>query len=88
MNRLGVKSVQWKIKMRVLERIRHVMHMGNDRLTKAVVLGWYLKLEGTEKVRGKNDKAMLCWRRLLREAGIDCTDVSTKDVVDGRQRVQ
>ena len=74
-NRLGVKSVQWKIEKRVLERIGHVMRMGNDRLTKAVVLGWYGKLEGTEKVKGKKRKTVLYWRRLLREAGIDCTDV-------------
>ena len=38
--RLGIKSVEWKIERRVLERIGHVMRMENDRLTKAVVLGW------------------------------------------------
>ena len=29
--RLGVKSVRWKIEKRVLERIGHVLRMGNDR---------------------------------------------------------
>ena len=38
---LGVKSVSVKVEKRVLERIGHVMRMGNERLTKAVVLGWY-----------------------------------------------
>ena len=37
---LGVKSVGIKVEKRVLERIGHVMRMGNERLTKAVVLGW------------------------------------------------
>ena len=37
---LGVKSVSVKVEKRVLERIGHVMRMGNERLTKAVVLGW------------------------------------------------
>ena len=32
-NRLGVKSVQWKIETRGLEKIGHVTHVGNDRLT-------------------------------------------------------
>ena len=40
-------------------------------MTKVVVLGWYGKLEGTEKVKGKKRKTVLYWRRLLREAGID-----------------
>ena len=48
---------------------------GSKRLTKAVVLGWYGKLEGTEKVKGKKRKTVLYWKRLLGEAGIDCMDV-------------
>ena len=36
-NRFGMKSVQWKIEKRVLERIGHVMLMGYDSLTKAVI---------------------------------------------------
>ena len=42
----GIKSVEWKIERRVLERIGHEMWMENDRLTKAVVLGWWEGLEG------------------------------------------
>ena len=38
--RLEIKSVEWKIERRGLERIGHVMLMENDRLTKAVMLGW------------------------------------------------
>ena len=40
-NRLGVKSVRWKVEKRVLERIGHVVRMGNERLTKALVFGWW-----------------------------------------------
>ena len=36
--RLGIKSVEWKIERRVQERIGHVMRIENDRLTKEVVL--------------------------------------------------
>jgi len=74
-NRLNVKSVQWKIEKRVLERVGHVMRMGNDRLVKAVTLGWYGRLEGTRKMKGRKRKTVLYWKRLLKEAGIDVTDV-------------
>ena len=33
--RLGIKSVAWKVQKRVLERIGHVMRMKNDRVKKA-----------------------------------------------------
>ena len=73
--RLGIKSVEWKIERRVLERIGHVMRMENDRLTKAVVLGWWEGLEGRGKMAGRKRKTVLYWRRVLREAGIDWTEV-------------
>ena len=44
--RLGVKSVQWKIEKRVIERVGHVMRLKDESLTKVAVLGWYKKLEG------------------------------------------
>ena len=69
--RLGVKSIRCRIEKRVLERIGHVLRMGNDRITKAVVLGWWEELEGREKKLGKKRKTVLYWKRLLREAGID-----------------
>ena len=75
--RLGIKSVEWKIERRVLERIGHVMRMGNDRLTKTVVLGWWEgmvnpcdrwrnpspPLEGRGKMAGSKRKTVLYWRR-------------------------
>lgn len=73
--RLGVKSVGWKIEKRVLERIGHVLRMGNERLTKMMVLGWYEKLERSEKRGGRKKKTVLYWKKLLREAGVDWTDV-------------
>ena len=74
-NRLGVKSVRWKVEKRVLERIGHVVRMGNERCTKALVFGWWEQLEGTEKMKGKKKKTVLYWKRLMREAGWDWTDV-------------
>ena len=72
---LGVKSVRWKIEKRVLERIGHVVRMGNERLTKAMVFGWYEGLEGKAKMKGRKRKTVLYWKRLLRECGVDWTDV-------------
>ena len=73
--RLGVKSVRWKIEKRVLERIGHVIRMGNERTTKAVVLGWYERLEGCEKMKGKKKKTVLYWKKMMKEAGWDWTNV-------------
>ena len=56
---LGVKSVEWKIEKGVLERIGHVMRMGNERLTKAIVLGWWEGLEGRDKMKGRKRKTVL-----------------------------
>ena len=61
--RVGFKSVELKIERRVLERIGHVMRMENDRLTKAVVLGWLVCLEGRGKMAGRKRKTVLYWRR-------------------------
>ena len=72
---LGVRSVRWKVEKRVLERIGHVMRMGDDRMVKGVVLGWWDKLEEVGRVPGRRRKTVLYWRRLLREAGVDWTRI-------------
>ena len=74
-NELDVKSVRWKIEKRVMERIGHVFRMDDDRMTKAVVLGWMEDLESFDKVPGKKRKTILYWKRLLREASIDYTQI-------------
>ena len=51
-----------------------MLRMGNERLTKAMVLGWYEVLEGRSKMIEKK-KTVLYWKRMLREAGVDVTDV-------------
>ena len=78
---LGVKSVRWKVEKRVYERIGHVMRMDDERVVKAVVLGWYEELEAESKMPGRKKKTVLYWKRLLREAGVDWTDIErrTKD---------
>ena len=40
LTRLGFRSVSWRVEKRVLERIWNVFMMRNERLTKAIVLGW------------------------------------------------
>ena len=78
---LGVKSVRLKVEKRVYERIGHIMRMNDERIVKAVVLGWYEGLEGKSKMIGRKKKTVLYWKRLLKEAGIDWTDIErrTKD---------
>ena len=78
---LGVKSVRWKVEKRVYERIGHVMRMSDERMVKAVVLGWYEGLEGESKMAGRKKKTVLYWKRLLREAGVDWTDIERR-VID------
>ena len=72
---LGVKSIRWKVEKRVLERIGHVMRMGDDRVVKGMVLGWWDKLEEVDRVPGRRRKMVLYWKRLLREAGVDWTRI-------------
>ena len=73
--RLNVRSIECKIEKRVLERIGHVLRKGNENLTKVAVLGWYERLEEYEKCAGKKRKTVLFWKTILRNAGIDWTDV-------------
>ena len=74
-NDLGVKSLRLKIEKRVLERIGHVMRMPDDRMVKAAVLGWLADLEQWEKVPGKKRKTVLYWKGLIKEAGLDYTQI-------------
>ena len=80
-NDLGVMSLRWKIEKRVLQRIGHIMRMKDDRIVKAVVLGWMEELESEKKVPGKKRKTVLYWKGLLKQAGLDYTriDLLTKD---------
>ena len=55
---LGVKSLRWKIEKRVLERIGHVMRMSDERMAKAVILGWMEELEKWEKSKGGRRKTL------------------------------
>ena len=72
---LNVKSVRWKIEKRVLERVGHVVRMGNERLTKAMIFGWYGELEGKDKMPGKKRKTVLYYKRILKESGVDWMDI-------------
>ena len=51
--------MRWKILKRALERICHVVRMGNDRLVKAMVFGWYEGLEGKPKMKGRKRMTVL-----------------------------
>ena len=87
---LGVMSVRWKVEKRVLERVGHVMRMDDSRLTKVCVLGWMEALEDHGKAPGKCRKTVLYWKKLMREAGLDPTNVAslTKDRKVWKQKVK
>ena len=51
------------------------MRMEDDRLTKAIVLGWLEELEVWERKPGRCRKTVTYWRQLVREAGIDYTRI-------------
>ena len=50
-------------------------------MTKAATLGWMEELENYDKASGKCRKIVLYWRKLVREAGLDGTNIGnlTKD---------
>ena len=76
--RLRIRALESKIEKRVLDRIGHVMRMGDERLTKAVVLGWFERLEGRAKKIGKKRKTVLYWRKVVREAGVEPSEIEKK----------
>ena len=45
-------------------------------MTKAVVLGWMGELEKWEKPKGRKRKTVCYWKKLLKEAGIDWTNLA------------
>ena len=89
MSELRIKSIRWKIEKRVLERIGHVMRMDDERMTKGVVLGWMEELEKWEKKPGRTRKTTFYWKKLLKEAGIDFTEIGklTADRKEWKRRV-
>ena len=74
-NELDVKSVRWKVEKRVLERVGHVIRMEDTRTVKAVTLGWLEDLEDHEKRRGRKAKTVNYWKKIIKEAGFDWTDI-------------
>ena len=58
---LEVKNVRWEIEKRVVERIFHVVHIDNDRLTKTMVLALYQGLKGKKNKMGKKRKTLMYW---------------------------
>ena len=87
---LGVASVRWKVEKRILERMGHVMRIDDGRMTKQCVLGWMEELEKFDKPQGRSRKTVLYWKKILREAGLDPTDVAslTRDRKVWRSKVK
>ena len=74
-NSAGITSLQAKIEKRSLQRIGHVLRMDNERPVKKAICGWLPELEETAKQRTKIRTTPYYWRRLVKEAGIDPTNL-------------
>jgi hypothetical protein len=87
---LGIKSIRLKIEKRCLERLGHLMRMDDDRLVKAVTLGWMEQLEEVPKVPGKKRKTVLFYKKLVKEGGWDYTQIGalTKDRKEWKRMVR
>ena len=72
-NEVNMKTIGWKIEKRVWARMGHIFRMGDERITKAVTLGWMEQLEEIEKCPGRKRKTVRYWRKIVKEAGIDWT---------------
>ena len=68
--KLGVKSVEWKVEKRDFEKNSQVMRIGNGKLKKAMVLGWYERLERMGRCL-VGSKTVLYWKKVLLEDGMD-----------------
>ena len=53
-----IESEDAEMEDRVLERIGYVMRMSDERMTKAVVLGWVKELEKWENPAGRRRKTV------------------------------
>ena len=49
--------------------------MDDSRVTKACVFGWMAELERYPKPVGRGRKTVCYWKKILREAGLDYTDI-------------
>ena len=76
-HQLGVRSIRCQIEKRVMQRIGHVLHMENTRLTKIAVIGWIK--DGGIRTAKRLQTTSQYWRRVLREANIH-TDTVEKEV--------
>jgi hypothetical protein len=87
---LGVKSIRSKIEKRCLERLGHIMRMEDDRMVKAVTLGWMEELETVDKMPGKKRKTVLFYKKLVKEAGMDYTKIGmlTADKKEWKRKVK
>ena len=55
----------------------HVMRIGNDRITKAVVLGWWEELKEKKKMVKGEKKTGRYWKGMLRNAGVNWTQLNS-----------
>ena len=89
-NILGIKSIQWKIEKRTLERIGHVLRLPNERLVKTATLGWMAHLEDLPKNPGRKQKTVFYWKKILREAYIpwSCDQKFAEDRKQWEKRIK
>ena len=66
--------MRWKIEKRLLERIGHVVRVGNERLKNGDCV-WIVRVFGWERhKKGMERKTVLYLERILNESGVDCKE--------------
>ena len=83
-NEVKIKTVRWKVEKRVWERMGHIMRMEEGRTTRVAALGWLEVLEEGEKTKGRKRKTVRYWRKLIKEAGEDWTEIGSLAADRGR----
>ena len=67
----GVRSMQAKIKERVMRRIGHIQRMENNHPTNQITLDCYVPLLATTPQKRPRRGTLEYWRKVLNEAGLD-----------------
>ena len=71
----SITSLEVKIEKRSLQRIGHVLRMDNERPVKKAICGCLPQIEKTAKQKTKIRTTPYYWRKLVREAGVDPTNL-------------
>ena len=70
-NQLQVSSIRTKVEVAHLTRMGHILRLPDESLVNKALLGWLTTLESKTKSKKKTLMIIPCWRRLIKEAGME-----------------